>query len=143
MWKADHKKAVQAIGRKFPDLVKDEHAVVTRFLDPRTGEPAIDLMRPVDLYEQAFDNAVQTELGHFVPNVELAIASEFRALVSRNRPEEKQHLDASDLIQIVKRNHEQLDRDRLRRLGEAVYRDGGEHLLRMVDDILAGRRLRI
>jgi hypothetical protein len=141
--KPDHKKAVRAISRKFPDLVRDDHAIVTRFLDPATGEPVIDLMRPVDLYEHAFENVVQTELGHCVPNVELAIASKFRALVSRNRPEEKQHLDASDFIQIVKRNHPQVDRDRLRQLGEAVYRDGGEHLLKMVDDVLAGRRLRL
>ncbi|HET6878928.1 MAG TPA: hypothetical protein VFI31_02160 [Pirellulales bacterium] len=140
---SDHKKAVRAMQQSFPDLVVDEQSVVTRFLDPATGEPVVDLMRPVDLYQHAFDNAVKTELGHRVPNLELAIASKFRALVSRNRPEEKQHVDASDLIQMVKRNHEQIDRDRLRQLGESIFAEAGEQLLKMVDDVLAGRRLRI
>src|SRR5215469_215446 len=65
--------------------------------------------------------------------------SKFRALVSRNRPEEKQHLDASDFIQMVKRHRDRLDRDRLQQLGEAVYSNGGDHLLilEMVDDVLA------
>ncbi|HWB11401.1 MAG TPA: hypothetical protein VG826_19380 [Pirellulales bacterium] len=121
----------------------DEHEAVTRFLDPANGEPVIDVMRPVDLYQHSFDNAVQTELGHRVPTLEMAIASKFRALVSRNRPEEKQHLDASDFLQMVKRHRDRLDRDRLRQLGEAVYQNGGDDLLKMIEDVLAGRRLRI
>lgn len=141
--KADHKKAVRAIQQRFPDYVLDAHTLVTRFLDAATAEPVIDLMRPVDLYQHAFENAVQTQWGYLVPNLELAIASKFRALVSRNRPEEKLHLDASDFIQIIKRNHEQLDRARLKRLGESVFAEGGEQVLKMVDDVLAGRRLKI
>jgi hypothetical protein len=65
--------------------VLDEHQAVTRFLDPDNGEPVIDVMRPVDLYQHSFDEAVRTELGHDVPSLEVAIASKFRALVSRNR----------------------------------------------------------
>lgn len=141
--KSDHKKAVQAIGQAFPELVVDKHDLVTRFLDPLSGEPIVDLMRPVDLYEHVFDNCTQTDLGHLVPNLELAIASKFRALVSRNRPEEKLHVDASDFIQMVKRNHAQLNRDRLRRLGESIFAEGGEQVLKMVDDVMAGRRLKI
>jgi hypothetical protein len=141
--KSHHKKAVRALGRRFPELVLDEHEAVTRFLDPASGEPVLDVMRPVDLYQHTFDDAIQTELGHRVPSLEMAIASKFRALVSRNRPEEKQHLDASDFIQMVKRHRDGLNRDRLRQLGEAIYPDGGDHLLKMVDDVLAGRRLRI
>lgn len=141
--KADHKKALRAILQKFPELVVDEHAVVSRLLDPQTREPVIDLMRPVNLFARVFDNAVLTDAGHHVPSAEMAIASKFSALVSRNRPEEKLHLDASDFIQMVKRNHERLDRDRLRQLGDAVYRGGGEELSQRVDDVLAGRRLRI
>lgn len=141
--KSDHKKAIRAISEGFPELVVDKHELLTRFLDPSSGEPIVDLMRPIDLYEHAFDNCIATELGYLVPNLEMAIASKFRALVSRNRPEEKLHLDASDLIQMVKRNHAQVDRDRLRRLGESIFAKGGEQLLKMVDDVIAGRRLRI
>lgn len=141
--KADHKKAVKALKQRFPELAVDEHAVVTRFVDHTSGEVVVDLMRPVNLYQHVFDNAVQVGDGHDVPNLEMAIASKFSALVSRNRPEEKLYLDASDFIQMVKRNHERLDRERLRQLGEAVYQGGGEHLLKQVDDVLAGRRLKI
>lgn len=65
------------------------------------------------------------------------------ACATMNRPEEKLHLDASDFIQIVKRNRDRIDRDRLRSLGDAVYENGGGELLKMVDDVIAGRRLRV
>ncbi len=141
--KSHFKKAIKTISQRFADLSVDEQVVVTRFLDPVSREPVIDVLRPVGLYAHVFDNALQAAGGHQVPNVEMAIASKFNALVSRNREEEKQHLDASDFIQIVKRNQQRIDRDRLRHLGEAVYPDGGRDLLAMVDDVLAGRRLRV
>lgn len=141
--KSHFKKAIKAISQRFPTLTIDEQVVVTRFLDPVSREPVIDVLRPVGLYERVFDNALQAAGGHQVPNVEMAIASKFNALVSRNREEEKQHLDASDFIQIVKRNQQRIDRDRLRELGETVYQNGGRDLLAMVDDVLAGRRLRV
>lgn len=141
--KTHHKKAVKALSQRFPDLPIDEQVVVTRFLDPASREPVIDVLRPVGLYEQVFDHTVEAAGGHQVPNVEMAIASKFNALVSRNREEEKQYLDASDFIQMVKRNQPRLDRDRLHMLGETIYQGGGRDLLAMVDDVLAGRRLRI
>lgn len=141
--KADHRKAVKLIGQRFPELVVDDQAVVTRFIDPSSQEAVIDLMRPVNLFEHVFGNSVKVDAGHHVPTLEMAIASKFSALVSRNRPEEKLHLDASDFIQIVKRNRDRIDRDRLRSLGDAVYANGGGELLKMVDDVIAGRRLRV
>lgn len=141
--KTHHKKAVKALSERFADLPIDEQVVVTRFLDPASREPVIDVLRPVGLYERVFENSVVAAGGHQVPSVEMAIASKFNAMVSRNREEEKQHLDASDFIQMVKRNHPRLDRDRLQMLGEAVYQGGGRDLLAMVDNVLAGRRLRI
>lgn len=141
--KTHHKKAVKALSERFPELPVDEHVVVTRFLDPKSQEPVIDVLRPVGLYEHVFENTMEAAGGHQVPNVEMAIASKFNAMVSRNREEEKQHLDASDFIQMVKRNQPRLDRERLRALGEAVCQGGGGDLLAMVDDVLAGRRLRL
>lgn len=141
--KTHHKKAVKALSQRFPDLPIDEQVVVTRFLDPASREPVIDVLRPVGLYKHVFENSVVAAGGHQVPSVEMAIASKFNAMVSRNREEEKQHLDASDFIQMVKRNQSRLTRDRLKMLGETIYQGGGRDLLAMVDDVLAGRRLRI
>lgn len=124
--KTHHKKAVKALSQKFPDLPIDEQIVVTRFLDPASREPVIDVLRPVGLYEHVFENSVAAAGGRQVPNVEMAIASKFNAMVSRNRKEEKQHLDASDFIQMVKRNQPRLDRDRLQVLGETSTRAAAE-----------------
>jgi len=75
--------------------------------------------------------------------LELALASKFAALISRNREIEKKYLDASDFIQLVKRNHAAIDEVKLRQLGEAVYIGGGEALLKYVADAKAGRGLRV
>lgn len=121
----------------------DDQTVVTRFIDPSSQEVVIDLMKPINLFQHAFDNSLKLSTGHQVPNLEMAIALKFSALVSRNRPEEKLHLDASDFIQIVKRNRDRVDLDRLCRLGDAVHPEGGGELLKMVEDVIAGRRLRV
>jgi hypothetical protein len=40
-------------------------------------------------------------------------------------------------------NRDSIDRLKLRRLDEKVYRGGGKELLELVDDALAGRQIRI
>jgi hypothetical protein len=132
-------KALRAIQAAYPSLTQVDLAVLTRFLDPNSGEPVIDVMRPTDLYAEAFKNTVRVGDSHDVPNLELALAAKFAALVSRNRDEEKKHLDASDFIQVVKRNHVAIDETRLRQLGNAVYSGGGDALAKLVADVKAGR----
>ncbi|HUY36087.1 MAG TPA: hypothetical protein VMV69_25330 [Pirellulales bacterium] len=141
--KRHHAKAVRAIHEAYPALTQVDHVVVTRFLDPKDGDPVIDVMKPRDLYAEAFKNTIRVGDSHDVPNLELALASKFAALVSRNRDVQKKYLDASDFIQLVQRNHAAIDEVRLRQLGEAVYIGGGEALLKYVADVKAGRRLRV
>lgn len=141
--KSHHKKAVRAIEQGFPALVRQEHAAVTRFIDPADQKVAIDLMKPVDVYREAFRNTVRIGDSHQVPNLEMALAAKFAALVSRSRSEDKKHLDASDFIQMVRCNHDRIDKARLSRLGDAVYEGGGNDLARLVEDVKAGRRFRI
>src|SRR5436853_4372553 len=43
---AQHKKAVQAVRKVFPDLRVTDVEAVTRFIDPATDRPVIDLMKP-------------------------------------------------------------------------------------------------
>lgn len=143
VWKRHHARAVRAIQAAWPQLVVREFPVVTRFLDPANQEPVIDVMRPVDVYVEAFKNTVRVGQTHDVPNLEFALAAKFAAMVSRNRDHFKKHFDAGDFGQMVRRNQSSIDIDRLRQLGEAVYEGGGEELARMVEDVIAGRPLRL
>jgi hypothetical protein len=136
-------KAVRAVQAAWPELIVREFPVVTRFLDPANNEPVIDLMRPNDVYREAFKNCVRVGKTHDVPNLELALAAKFAAMVSRNREIPKKHSDASDFSQIVLRNHASIDFERLRELGDAVYPGGGEEIARFVEDVKAGRMLRL
>ncbi|HEX7450577.1 MAG TPA: hypothetical protein VF306_23655 [Pirellulales bacterium] len=141
--KRHHAKAVRAIQAAWPELVKKEFPVVTRFLDPANHEPVIDVMRPNDVYAEAFKNCVRIGKTHDVPNLELALAAKFAAMVSRNRERAKKYFDAGDFSQIVLRNHADIDYDRLRQLGDAVYSGGGKELARFVADVKSGKPLRL
>jgi hypothetical protein len=136
-------KALRAIQSAWPELVIREYPVVTRFLDPANNEPVIDVMRPNDVYSEAFKNCIRVGKTHNVPNLELALAAKFAAMVSRMREIRKKHYDAGDFSQMVLRNHEKIDFDRLRQLGNAVYPGGGAELVRFVDDVIAGKPLRV
>lgn len=141
--KRHHAKAVRAIQAAWPELVKKEFPVVTRFLDPANQEPVIDVMRPTDVYAEAFKNCVRIGKTHDVPNLEFALAAKFAAMVSRNRDIPKKLSDASDFAQMVFRNHADINFDRLRSLGDAVCPGGGQELVRFVEDVKAGKPLRV
>src|SRR5690349_10145830 len=65
--KRDHAKAVRAIHAAFPHLQVTDFAVVTRFLDPATETPLIDLMKPTQpLFKVAFRQTVLVEEGYRV-----------------------------------------------------------------------------
>jgi hypothetical protein len=136
-------KAVRVIHAAWQELVVRELPVVTRFLDPSNQEPVIDVMQPIAIYRETFKNCVRVGRTHDVPNLEFALAAKFAAMVSRNREIPKKHSDASDFAQIVLRNHANVDFKRLRHLGDAVYPGGGEDLARFVEDVKAGRMLRL
>lgn len=138
----DHRKAVRTIQGAFPRLQVMDNPVVTRFLDPVTKTPLIDLMKPNQpLFKIAFRQAVRDAEGYLVPNLEFALACKFAAMVSPNRQERKKYLDAADFMSIVEKNASAIRLDRLRRLGERVYPGGGAEILQLVEDAKAGRRL--
>ena len=141
--KRHHAKAVRAIQAAWPGLVIKEFPVVTRFLDPANQEPVIDVMRPNDVYAEAFKNCLRIGKSHDVPNLEFALAAKFAALVSRNREQFRKYRDAAELMQMVLRYYADIARDRLRALGDAVYAGGGQELVLLVDDVKAGKPLRV
>jgi len=140
----DHRKAVDALQRAYPKLQIQDTPVVTRFVDPGTGKAVIDLMKPCyDLYKQAFKNCVVIEDSYLIPDLEMALASKFAAMISPNRTADKKHLDAGDFINVVRKNHEAINLAKLSKLGELVYHGGGDELVRYVEDAKAGKTLEI
>ena len=139
----DHRKAVRAIHEAFPRLEVEDTAAVTRFLDPATGRPLIDLMKPTQpLFKVAFRHTVLVEEGYRIPNLEFALACKFAAMVSPNRPEKKKLLDAADFMSVVEGNVAAIRPVVLKALGERVYPGGGTELIQLMEDAKAGRRLR-
>jgi hypothetical protein len=139
-----HRKAMAAIRQAFPDLTVQDTPVVTRFIDPHTNKPVIDLMKPsAPLLQRAFRNTILVSNSHRVPNLEMALALKFAAMISPNRPHDKKLIDGGDFTNIVRHNDSDIDLDKLRRLADLVYDGGGEEVLRMVEDIRAGRILQL
>jgi len=138
--KSDHSKAIKAVQKAYPDLVLQELPVVTRFLDPLDQKPVIDLMKPEeDLYREAFKNPLRVGKTHYVPNLEVALACKYAAMMSQWRDSEKKHLDAADFISMVKARHEQIAFDLLFSLGEMVRKGGGTEIQRLVEEARSGR----
>ncbi len=140
----DHRKAVQAVRTAYPRLTVQDFLVVTRFIDPATEKPVIDLMKPMDqIYQAVFRNTIAVGGTHFIPNLEMALVTKYAAMISPNRDGRKKHLDAADFMGIVEANPKSINLERLRRLGDKVYDGGGAEILRLVDDVRAGRGLTI
>jgi hypothetical protein len=138
----DHRKAVGAIHEAYPRLQIGEFTVVTRFVDPATATPLIDLMKPTQpLFKVAFRQTILVEGGYRIPNLEFALACKFAAMVSPHRADEKKFLDASDFTLMVKKNLSAIRQGHLTRLGERVYPGGGTKIRGLVEDIKAGRRI--
>lgn len=142
--KKDHAKAVRVLKKAFPKLLVEDGVVVTRFKDPGTGEPRIDLMKPVQaVFQMVFRHAIRIGQSHRIPDLEMALVSKFAAMVSPNRQKSKKIIDAGDFADIVEHQGKEIDLAKLRRLAEMVYRGGGTEILQLVDDISAGRPIQI
>jgi hypothetical protein len=140
--KRHHKKAVRAIQQAYPKLQVTDHRVVTRFTDLETKKVIIDLMKPSALVlEAVFKNKLWVE-DYFIPDLEMALAMKFAAMVSPHGENRRKHQDTADFMAVVENNRDSINRLKLRRLGEKVYRGGG-NILQLVDDTLAGRQITI
>jgi hypothetical protein len=140
----DHARAIEVVHKAYRKLEVDDTAVVTRFLDPTTGKVVIDLMKPkANLLLEAFKYCVAVGDSHRIPDLEMAIASKYAAMISPNRSNDRKHIDAGDFLNMLRQNENKLDRKKLKRLGDLVYKGGGEELLQYVEDGLAGKTLQI
>jgi hypothetical protein len=139
----DHEKAVAALRVGFPRLKLEDFPVVSRFIDPKTKKPLIDVMKPNnESLQAAFKYSVMVGKSHLIPDLEMGLVSKFAAMVSPNRILSKKLQDGADFADIVVNNQSKIDLKKLRRLGEKVYKGGGPEIIQLVDDIKAGRPLR-
>jgi hypothetical protein len=139
---ADLPKAIQVIQAAFPELTCQDTVVVTRFIDPSTKKPVIDLMKPTqDVFKMAFRHSVQVG-GHRIPSLEMALVSKFAAMTSHNRDYDKKLVDGGDFANIVKNNLKKINRAKLRRLADRVYPNGGQEIIAMIENLEAGRPIK-
>lgn len=135
---AQHKKAVQAVRKAFPDLRVEDIMAVARFIDPATDRPVIDLMKPDNyLHQNLADYTVQVGKSHRVPDLEMALALKFAAISSPNRKEIKKHQDSVDFESMVAAHGDEIDDDKLYSLGEMVKSGGGKEILKRLEETRA------
>ncbi len=141
--KRDIPKAARALRAAFPDLITSDTPVVLRFIDPATNLPVIDLMKPTQaVFRAVFRYTIAVGDTHRIPDLEMALISKFAAMVSPHRNEAKKMVDAGDFVDIVVHNREDIDLEKLKRLADKVYPNGGKEMKQLIEDIDAGRRIR-
>jgi hypothetical protein len=142
--KKDHRKAIRVLREAFPKLVVEDGVIVTRFKDPATEEPRIDLMKPLQkVYQMVFRYTYQVGESHRVPDLEMALISKFAAMTSPHRQGPRKIQDAADFADMVVHNQKAIDRAKLCRLADQVYPDGRSEITRLVEDILAGPPIQV
>lgn len=135
------KKATKALLAKWPSLIVSEMEFVVRFKDPGDvtadgqAKVVIDLMLPWGaLHETILKKyAVVDEESEFrIPTVEAALACKYAAMVSPHRLRKKKLLDTADFTNIVEAAGGTFEEQTLRTLGNLVWENGGEELVRFV-----------
>ncbi len=136
----DHAKASRVIEEAFPHLERVEAAGVTRFMDLNLNKVLIDLMKPSQpLFKAAFRNTVAVKEGNYrVPNLEMALASKFAAILSPHRVQSKRMIDQGDFIDMVETHGDVIDMKKLKRLAEKIQPGSGDKIAGIVEDIRAG-----
>jgi hypothetical protein len=142
--KKDHGKAVRVLRGAFPKLIVEDGVIVTRFKDPTTGEPRIDLMKPLQkVYQMVFRHTRLIGESHRVPDLEMALISKFSALVSPHRQKPRKIQDAADFADMIVHNQAEIHMAKLGRLAEQVYSGGEKEIVQLIKDILAGRPIQV
>src|SRR5262245_8144165 len=142
--KRHHGRAVRAIRGAFPAWKVRDQLGVTRFVDPATKMVVVDLMKPAEpIYQAVFRNSVRAGRTYRVPDLEMALACKFAAMVSPQRLAKKKHIDAGDFMDIVDQNRDIIDLAKLRRFAEKVRKGGGKRIAQFVEDAKAGRMLKL
>jgi hypothetical protein len=142
--KKDVRKAVAVLEEEYPYLEVLDSSVVTRMRDPVSQKVVIDVIKPASqAMRLVFRHVVKIGKTHRIPELEMALACKFVAMLAPNRREDKRLVDLGDFINVVRNNRTTLDLGKLEHLANLVRPRGGQAILRMVADIDAGRRVRL
>lgn len=145
----NHARAVKAIAELYPQLevVKLPHG--TAFLLPGDDQAIIDVLFPwrkdhEETLKSATTAVSETGRRYRIPTREAALASKYGAMTNLSRDITKRALDAVDFSWMVKQTlqpgRQPIDLDELARLGDMIWPGGGgEEILRLVEDVKAGR----
>jgi hypothetical protein len=142
--KKDVRRAVRALHAEYPTLMLQDTPAVARFIDPASGKSVVDVLKPTQsVYQMVFRQTIAVGEAHSIPNLEMALASKFAAMVSPHRPPAKKMVDAGDFMDVVIHNRSTIDLTKLKRLAGKVYSNGGSEIMRMIADIDAGRTIEL
>lgn len=142
--KKDIRKAIRALQAAYPELTVTDFPVVTRFTDPATKQVVIDVMKPTQaVFRVVFRHTIPVGETHEIPNLEMALASKFAAMVSPRRATERKLQDGADFVDIVRHNRRDISLPKLRRLADKVYPNGGAEIMQLIEDIDAGRMIQL
>jgi hypothetical protein len=140
--KKDLAKAIRALRQAYPILTIDDTPVVTRFVDPASAKVVLNVMKPTQgVLQVMFRHTLPIGGTHRIPDLEMALASKFAAMVSPQRRPDKKMLDGGDFMNVVMHHRQEIDIKKLQRLAEKVYPGAVKEVLAMIADIDAGRTL--
>ena len=144
LWPRHHKKGVRALRAAYPHLEQTDLLVVTRLVDPSTGNVVIDLMKSDEgVFRAAFMHSRQVEMEgeqYLIPSLEMALAMKFAPMVGPNRQDLDKYMDAHDFGYMVQKNAT-IDLALVEELGEMIYPGGGPAMLEAVRRVRAGEKL--
>ena len=142
--KKDVSKAVRVLEREYPYLEVHDGSAVARMVDPVSQKVVIDVMKPTSTAMRlVFRHSLKIGLTHRIPELEMGLACKFVAMIAPNRREAKRMVDLGDFIDVVENNRIVLDLAKLQRLADLIHPQGGAAVLSIIEDIDAGRRIRL
>jgi hypothetical protein len=142
--KRDVRRAVRTMDETFPYLEIVELSAVVRFVNPVTQKVVIDIMKPTsEALKAVFRHSVPIGKTHRIPDLEMAIVAKFLSMTSETRKPARKLQDGADFTNIVVQNRQSLDVDKLCRLASRVRAHGGAEIRAFIDEIDAGRTIRV
>jgi hypothetical protein len=150
----NHARAVNAIKALYPELEVRDFTGVVAFFIPGEKESVIDITYPhrADI-EETLANPTWTEnkeqgLRYRIPSLEEALANKYGAMITLNRSLLKRQQDSVDfswmVLHSLDEGQQAIDLQRLEVLGEKVWPGGGgREILRLVEEVKAGRAIHL